>query len=71
MPRWSGRSLAVERALGLQAPGDLAEEFERDFEQGCRRLTLVLDRPGQKEFQRLSNFDPALIVGPLVRLLRL
>jgi SAM-dependent methyltransferase len=61
VPRWSGRSLAVAKALGLQAPGTLAEEFDRDFEQSCRRLTLVLDRRGQGEFQRLSNFDPALI----------
>jgi SAM-dependent methyltransferase len=63
VPRWSGRSLAVEKALGLQAPGTLAEEFDCDFEQSCRRLTPVLDRRGQKEFQRLSNFDPALMTG--------
>jgi SAM-dependent methyltransferase len=61
VPRWSGRSLAVTRALSLQAPGTLAEEFDQDFEESCNRLTLVLDRRGRKEFERLSNFDPALM----------
>lgn len=62
IPRRSGRDVMLAQARGEPA-ATLGGEFDRDFEQSCRRLALALDRRAQAEFEKLSNLDPGLIPG--------